>query len=254
MNTIGLLGGMSWESTAIYYRLINQLARLHRGRLHSAPLLLWSADFEDIRRLQIAGEWDKTAEILATAARQLERAGARLLLLCTNTMHKVAAEIEAAVSIPLLHLADVTAARIKHAGFRRVGFLGSRYAMEQDFYIGRLMRQHLTVCTPAAADRDMIDHVIFDELCNGIVSDDSRRRFLRVIEYLRRCGAEAVIAGCTEICMLVQQRHTNLPLFDTTRIHAEEAVRWALSASRVAPAAPRRARAAAAQPRRANSR
>jgi aspartate racemase len=255
MNTIGLLGGMSWESTAIYYRLINQLARLHRGRLHSAPLLIWSADFEDIRRLQIAGEWHKTGEILAAAARQLERAGARLLLLCTNTMHKVAPEIEAAISIPLLHLADVTAARIKRAGFRRVGFLGSRWAMEQDFYIGRLTRQHLTVCTPAAADRDMIDHVIFAELCNGVVSDESRRRFLQVIEYLRRRGAEAVIAGCTEICMLVQQRHTSLPFFDTTRIHAEEAVRWALSTSRVAPPAPpRRARAAAAQPRRANSR
>src|SRR5215472_2103678 len=169
MNTIGLLGGMSWESTAIYYRLINQLARFQRGRLHSAPLLIWSADFEDIRRLQVAGEWYKTAEILAAAACQLERAGARLLLLCTNTMHKVAAEIEAAVSIPLLHLADVTAARIKRAGFQRVGFLGSRYAMEQDFYTGRLTRQHLTVCTPAAADRDMIDHVIFDELCNGVV-------------------------------------------------------------------------------------
>jgi aspartate racemase len=255
MNTIGLLGGMSWESTAIYYRLINQLARVQRGRLHSAPLLLWSADFEDIRALQVSGQWSKTAQILAPAARNLERAGAQLLLLCTNTMHKVAAEIEAAVSIPLLHLADVTAARISRAGFRRVGFLGSRYAMEQDFYIGRLTRQHaFTVCTPAAADRDMIDHVIFDELCNGIISDESRQRFLQVIEHLRRRGAEAVIAGCTEIGLLVQQRHTRLPFFDTTRIHAEEAVRWALSGSRAARAAPRRARAVPAHPRRANSR
>jgi aspartate racemase len=255
MNTIGLLGGMSWESTAIYYRLINQLARVQRGRLHSAPLLMWSADFECIRRLQVAGQWDKTAAILAAAARKLERAGAELLLLCTNTMHKVAAEIEEAVSIPLLHLADVTAARISRAGFRRVAFLGSRYAMEQDFYIGRLTRQHaLTVYTPTAADRDMIDHVIFDELCHGIVSDESRRRFLQVIEYLRHRGAEAVIAGCTEIGMLVQQRHTRLPYFDTTRIHAEEAVRWALAGSRAAPDPRRRTRAAAAQPRRANSR
>ena len=255
MNTIGLLGGMSWESTAIYYRLINQLARFQRGRLHSAPLLIWSADFEDIRRLQVAGEWYKTAEILAAAACQLERAGARLLLLCTNTMHKVATEIEAAVSIPLLHVADVTAARIRHAGFQRVGFLGSRYAMEQDFYVGRLTRQHaLTVFTPTAVDRDMIDQVIFGELCHGIVSDDSRRRFLQVIEHLHRRGAEAVIAGCTEIGMLVQQRHTRLPFFDTTRIHAEEAVRWALASSRAAPAAQRRARATPAHPRRANSR
>jgi aspartate racemase len=255
MNTIGLLGGMSWESTAIYYRLINQLARVQRGRLHSAPLLIWSADFEDIRRRQLAGQWARAAEILATAARKLERAGAQLLLLCTNTMHKVATEIESAVSIPLLHVADVTAARIRHAGFERVGFLGSRYAMEQDFYIGRLTRDHgLTVCTPAAADRDMIDRVIFDELCNGIVSDESRQRFLQVIESLRRRGAEAVIAGCTEIGMLVQQRHTRLPFFDTTRIHAEEAVRWALASSRPAAVAQRRARAAAAQPRRANSR
>jgi aspartate racemase len=235
MNTIGLLGGMSWESTAIYYRLINQLTRVHRGRLHSAPLLIWSADFEDIRRLQLVGQWDKTADILAAAARRLESAGARLLLLCTNTMHKVAAEIEAAVSIPLLHVADVTAARIRRAGFTRVGFLGSRYAMEEDFYIGRLTRDHgLMVRTPAAADRDLIDQVIFDELCNGIVSDESRRRFLQIIEQLRRRGAEAVIAGCTEIGMLVQQRHTRLPLFDTTRIHAEEAVRWALVNSRPA--------------------
>jgi aspartate racemase len=254
MNTIGLLGGMSWESTAIYYRLINQLARFQCGRLHSAPLLMWSADFEEIRRLQVAGEWDKAAEILAAAACRLECAGAGLLVLCTNTMHKVAAQIEAAVSIPLLHLADVTAARIKRAGFQRVGFLGTRYAMEQDFYIGRLARQHLTVCTPTAADRDMIDHVIFDELCNGTVSDASRQRFLRVIEYLRHRGAEAVIAGCTEIGMLVQQRHTRLPFFDTTRIHAEEAVRWALSTSRARPRGLRRARAASAQLRRANSR
>jgi aspartate racemase len=240
MDTIGLLGGMSWESTAIYYRLINQLTRAHRGRLHSAPLLIWSADFADIRRLQVTGQWDKTAEVLTDAARRLESAGARLLLLCTNTMHKVAADIEAAVSIPLLHLADVTAARIKRAGFQRVGLLGTRYAMEEDFYIGRLACRHgLTVCTPAAADRDMIDQVIFEELCGGIVSDKSRQRFLQVIEQLRRRGAEAVIAGCTEIGMLVQQRHTTLPLLDTTRIHAEEAVRWALVTARsAAPAAP----------------
>jgi len=188
MNTIGLLGGMSWESTAIYYRLINQLTRVHRGRLHSAPLLIWSVDFENIRTLQVAGQWDKSADILAAAARRLERAGARLLLLCTNTMHKVAPEIEAA---------------------------------------------------------GMIDQVIFEELCNGIVSDESRRRFLQVIEQLRRRGAEAVIAGCTEIGMLVQQRHLRLPLFDTTRIHAEEAVRWALVNSRSSPRAQPRARAPA---------
>jgi len=241
MKTIGLLGGMSWESTAIYYRLINQLTRRHRGGLHSAPLLMWSADFEDIRALQVAGQWGKTAAILACAAGRLESAGARLLLLCTNTMHKVAAEIEAAVSIPLLHLADVTAARIKRSGFQRVGFLGSRYAMEEDFYIGRLRRRHgLTVCTPAAADRAVVDQVIFGELCSGIVSEESRRRFLQVIEQLRRRGAEAVIAGCTEIGMLVEQRHITLPLFDTTRIHAEEAVRWALAPSRSARQAPRR--------------
>jgi len=230
MNTIGLLGGMSWESTAIYYRLINQLTRVNRGRLHSAPLLMWSADFEEIRRLQQEGHWQRAADILAAAARKLESAGARLLLLCTNTMHKVAAEIEEAVSIPLLHLADVTAERIKCWGLKRVAFLGSRYAMEEDFYIGRLTRDHgLTVLTPNAADRELIDRVIFSELCNGIVSDESRRDFLQVIEYLSGKGAEGVIAGCTEIGMLVEQRHTKLPLFDTTRIHAEEAVRWALT-------------------------
>jgi aspartate racemase len=254
MNTIGLLGGMSWESTAIYYRLINQLTRVQRGPLHSAPLLIWSADFADIRRLQVAGQWDESAAILAAAAQQLERAGAQLLLLCTNTMHKVAAEIEAAVSIPLLHLADVTAARIKRAGLQRVGFLGSRYAMEEDFYIGRLTRQHgLTVCTPSAADRDMIDRVIFEELCNGVISDQSRRRFLQVIEQLRRRGAAAVIAGCTEIGMLVQQRHLRLPLFDTTRIHAEEAVRWALASARSTSAARPRVRARAVSPARTHT-
>jgi aspartate racemase len=232
MNMIGLLGGMSWESTAVYYRLINQLTRRSRGRLHSAPLLVWSVDFEEIRSLQLNGHWDTAAEILTAAARKLESAGARLLLLCTNTMHKVAAEIQAAVSIPLLHLADVTAERVTRQGFRKVGFLGTRYAMEQDFYIGRLTRDHsLEVVVPGAADRHMINRVIFDELCNGIVTDESRSNFLEVIESLRQDGAEAVIAGCTEIGLLVEQRHTRLPLFDTTRIHAEEAVRTALAMS-----------------------
>lgn len=230
MDTIGLLGGMSWESTAIYYRLINQLTRVHRGRLHSAPLLIWSADFEEIRWLQREAQWQRAGEVLASAARKLEDAGARLLLLCTNTMHKVAADIEAAVSIPLLHLADVTAERIKRRGFRRVAFLGTAYSMEEDFYTGRLTREHgLTVLTPNAADRQLVNRVIFEELCKGIVSEASRENYLEVIESLREKGAEAVIAGCTEIGMLVEQRHTVLPLFDTTRIHAEEAVRRALA-------------------------
>ena len=230
MKTIGLLGGMSWESTATYYRLINELTRVSRGRLHSAPLLIWSADFEEIRRLQKEGHWDRAADILPGAAHKLENAGARLLLLCTNTMHKVAAAIEEAVSIPLLHLADVTAERIKRFGVGRVAFLGTRYSMEEDFYTGRLTRDHgLTVLTPTAGDREAIDRVIFGELCNGIVNDESRRNFLPVIEDLSSKGAEGVIAGCTEIGMLLEQRHTKLPLFDTTRIHAEEAVRWALA-------------------------
>jgi len=230
MKTIGLLGGMSWESTSTYYRLINQLTRLRRGRLHSAPLLIWSADFEEIRRLQREGRWERAGEILAAAARKLESAGARLLLLCTNTMHKVAAQIQQEVSIPMLHLADVTAERIKRWGLKHIAFLGTRYSMEDDFYIGRLTRNHgLTVLTPNAADRDLIDRVIFNELCNGMVSEESRRDFLRVIDYLGNTGAEAVIAGCTEIGMLIEQQHISLPFFDTTRIHVEEAVRWALA-------------------------
>jgi aspartate racemase len=241
MRTIGLLGGMSWESTATYYRVINQLTRTHRGRLHSAPLVVWSADFETIRALQLTAQWDKAAAILASAAGALERAGAELLVLCTNTMHRVAAEIEAAVSIPLLHVADITAERVRRAGLQSVAFLGTRYAMEEDFYVGRLTRRHgLTVYTPTAEQRVMIDQVIFDELCRGVVSDESRQKFLRLIEDLRCRGAQAVIAGCTEIGLLVEQRHLRLPYFDTTRIHAEEAVRWALEASPAASAQRRR--------------
>jgi aspartate racemase len=229
---------MSWESTSTYYRLINQLTRVHLGGLHSAPLLVWSADFEEIERLMREGRWEKAGDIVAVAARNLESAGARLLLLCCNTMHKVAAQIEEPVSIPMLHLADVTAERIKRRGLRHVALLGTRYTMEEDFYVGRLTRNHgLRVLTPKPADRELIDRVIFDELCKGTVCDASRKHFLRVIEYLGNSGAEGVIAGCTEIGMLIEQRHMSLPFFDTTRIHAEEAVRWALAK----PWTPRRA-------------
>jgi aspartate racemase len=238
MDTIGLLGGMSWESTSIYYRLINQLTRLHLDGLHSAPLLIWSADFEEIERLMREGRWETAGDIVAVAARNLESAGARLLLLCCNTMHKVAPQIEEAVSIPMLHIADVTAERIKRRGLRHIALLGTRYTMEEDFYVGRLTRNHgLRVLTPKPADRELIDRVIFDELCTGTVRNESREYFLRVIEYLGNSGAEGVIAGCTEIGMLIEQRHMSLPLFDTTHIHAEEAVRCALAK----PWTPRRA-------------
>jgi len=229
MDTIGLLGGMSWESTSIYYRLINQITRLHCGGLHSAPLLVWSANFEEIERLMREGRWETAGDIVAVAARNLESAGAQLLVLCCNTMHKVAPQIQEAISIPMLHIADVTAERIKRRGLRQVALLGTRYTMEEDFYVGRLTRNHgLRVLTPEPADRQLIDRIIFDELCKGTVRDESRRHFLRVIEYLGNSGAEGVIAGCTEIGMLIKQGDMSLPLFDTTRIHSGEAVRRAM--------------------------
>ena len=228
MKTIGLLGGMSWESTALYYRLINEETRRRVGGLHSAPILLHSFDFHEIERLQANGDWPGAADRLAHAARGLERAGADVLLICTNTMHKVAGEVAAAVAIPLLHLADATAERILEAGFDRVGLLGTRYTMEQDFYTGRLRGAGIDVRVPAAEGRAVVNRVIYDELCHGVVSETSREAFLETIGELVAGGAQAIIEGCTEIGMLVDETHTDVPLFDTTRIHAEQAVAFAL--------------------------
>ena len=228
MKTIGLLGGMSWESTALYYRLINEETRRKLGGLHSARIVLISLDFHEVEVLQHRGDWAAAGELLASAARRAEAAGADFLLICTNTMHKVANEVAASIEIPLLHLADATAGRIVDAGITTVGLLGTRFTMEHDFYKERLQARGIEVLTPPVAGRELIHRVIFEELCVGVVNTESRAAFLGIIDDLTQRGAAAIIAGCTEIGMLVTKEHTDVMLFDTTRIHAEQAVARAL--------------------------
>lgn len=229
MKTIGLIGGMSWESSLEYYRIINEGVKRKLGGFHSAECLMFSVDFAAIEVLQHKGDWDKLAWILSQAALRLEAGGANFLVLCTNTMHKVAPAIEAAVNIPLLHIADPTAERIKAGGFKKVGLLGTRFTMEEDFYRGRLEKKHgLEVLVPDEADRAMVHHVIYYELCDGRLQEESRKKFAGVIEKLAAAGAQGVILGCTEIGLLVKQKDSALPLFDTTIIHAEAAVDYAL--------------------------
>ncbi|MCU0561884.1 MAG: aspartate/glutamate racemase family protein [Desulfobacterales bacterium] len=230
MKTIGLIGGMSWESTVPYYRLINETVRERLGGLHSAKILLYSVDFHDIEQLMQREEWAEVSIALAKAAALLESAGAELLVLCTNTMHKVAGAIEAAVSIPFLHIIDPTAEAIKRAGFATVGLLGTRFTMEQPFYRDRLQARHgLRVLTPDAGERARVHRVIFEELCLGKVVEASRRDYAEVIERLAARGAEAVILGCTEIALLIGRKACAVPLFDTTSLHARRAAEWALS-------------------------
>ena len=220
---------MSWESTALYYRWINELVKQQRGKLHSAKIAMVSVDFQQIEELQHQDEWEMAGDLLSTAARQVQSAGADFLLICTNTMHRVAPQIENALDIPLLHIADATADAVRQHGIRTIGLLGTKFTMEQDFYAGRLSKRHgLDVITPDAADREIVHRVIYDELVQGIVKDESRREFLRIMDGLRARGAQGVIEGCTEIVMLVQQPHTNIPLFDTTMLHAQKAVEMAL--------------------------
>ena len=229
MKTIGLLGGMSWESTATYYRLVNEGVKSALGGLHSAKLCLYSVDFDEIETLQHAGDWGKTADILSDAARGVAAAGADFLVLCTNTMHKVAPEIERRIPIPLLHIADATAEVIVSQGIESIGLLGTKFTMEEDFYRGRLENNYaLNVLIPDDTDRDIAHHVIYSELCQGQIHADSRARYLDIIGKLSKAGAQAIILGCTEIALLVQQDHTPVPLYDTTQIHAEGAVKLAL--------------------------
>lgn len=229
MKTIGLLGGMSWESTLSYYQALNEGVKAALGGLHSVRLCLYSVDFAEIERLQHAGDWDATAEILSQAARNVEAGGADFLLIGTNTMHKVAPQIAAAISIPLLHIADATAQRLVVDGIHRVGLLGTRFTMEQEFYKGRITEEFgIEVLVPDVTQRDLVHEVIYTELCVGQVKETSRQGYLEIIASLHAQGAEAVILGCTEIALLVQQSHTSVPLYDTTAIHAEEAVKWAL--------------------------
>jgi len=228
MRRIGLIGGMSWESTAVYYRLLNQLVREELGGLHSAECVLYSVDFAEIQAMQASGSWDVAAERLSNAARLLEGAGVDMVLICTNTMHKVADVVEASVSVPLLHLADTTAEAVRAAGVRTVGLLGTAFTMEQDFYRDRLASHGLEVLVPEAEDRGLVHRVIFDELCLGVVQDASREAFRAVIDRLTERGAAGVILGCTEIELLVGQDDSPVPVFPTTRLHAEAAVRLAL--------------------------
>ena len=229
MKTIGLIGGMSWESTVPYYRIINETVRTLRGGLHSARIVLVSVDFDEVERLQRAGDWEAAGVLLADCARRLERAGADFIVLCTNTMHKVAPAIEAAVSIPLFHIADPTAEAIRAAGLRTVGLLGTRFTMEQDFYRARLEREHgLRVVVPNEEDRALVHRVIYEELCQGRVLDASREAYRAVIRRLVDDGAEAVILGCTEIALLVGAADSPVPVFDTTQLHATKAAEYAL--------------------------
>ena len=230
MKTLGLMGGMSWESSVPYYQLINQRVKQRLGGLHSARIILYSVDFADVEALQMAGQWDAAGALLAGVAQKLAAAGADALVLCSNTMHKVAPAIEAAVSIPLLHIADPTALAIVQAGFTTVGLLGTRFTMAQDFYRSRLEHQHrLRVLIPPPPERELVHQIIYQELCQGQINAASRQTYLRIIAGLQAQGAQAIILGCTEIAMLVEPQHCAVPLFDTTALHARSAADWALA-------------------------
>ncbi|WP_447957448.1 aspartate/glutamate racemase family protein [Vreelandella sp. EE7] len=231
MRTIGVLGGMSWESTQSYYKALNEGINEALGGLHSASIAMVSVDFAEIEALQRAGDWDGAGQYLAEAAKRVEGAGAGCLLLATNTMHKVAPAIEQAIRIPLLHIADATGERCQKDGISRVGLLGTRFTMEQDFYKARLKQRYgIDVVIPDEAQRESVHRVIFEELCRGKIFDASRQRYLEIIDALKAQGAEAVVLGCTEIALLVDQTHSPVPLLDTTTLHAQKAVAWALEA------------------------
>ena len=231
MKTLGLIGGMSWESTVPYYRLINEGVRDRLGGLHSARLVLHSVDFAEIEHLQRIGDWDAAGDLLARSARALKVAGAQALVLCTNTMHKVAPAIESAVDLPLLHIADATGQAACQLGVQRVGLLGTRFTMEQDFYKARLTERHgLQVLVPTPAEREQVHRIIYEELCMGQIHASSREVYRQVIDGLVRAGAQAVILGCTEIGLLLDPQDSAVPLLDTTALHAQAAVQWALTA------------------------
>ena len=231
MKTIGMIGGMSWESSLEYYRILNQTVSARLGGLHSARCILTSVDFAEIEVLQREGRWDESGQRMAAAAASLERAGADVVILCTNTMHKLVDDIQAAIQIPFLHIADATAERVKAAGIQRIGLLGTRFTMEEDFYRGRLEQRHqLTVFTPPPAQRETVHRVIYDELCLGQIREESRAAYREIIADLAAAGAQGILLGCTEIELLVRPEDSTLPLFPTTRIHAEAAVDWALTA------------------------
>lgn len=232
MKTIGLIGGMSWESTAEYYRILNEEVKRQLGGLHSAKCILVSLDFEEIETLQAQGAWEQAGEILSSAAAALEGAGADFILICTNTMHKVAGAVERNIKIPLLHIGDATAAKVKNAGIQKIGLLGTQYTMEMDFYKSRLAASGLDVLVPEESERKEINRIIFEELCLGEIREKSKSYFLMAIENLLKSGAEGIVLGCTEIGMLIKVEDTTAPLFDTTLIHAVTAVEKALGKER----------------------
>lgn len=223
MKTIGLIGGMSWESTVTYYQIINETVRDGLGGLHSAKILLYSVDFAEIEECQAKGEWERSGEILADAAMRLESAGADFIVICTNTMHKVVNQIQAKIRIPIVHIADATAEALLQAGITKTALLGTKYTMTQDFYKDRLVQKGISVVIPNEKEIEKVNDVIYNELCLGIVSDESREDYIRVIERLKEEGAQAVILGCTEIGLLISQSDSVLPVFDTTQIHAKAA-------------------------------
>jgi len=230
MKTIGLLGGMSWESSAVYYQLINEKVRETLGGTYSAKSVMYSVEFHEMETLQHAEDWNKLTEIMIDAAQKVERAGADFLVICTNTMHKMVPEIKEKISIPILHIADATAEKIKEKGIKKIGLLGTNFTMTQDFYKGRLEEEHwLKVITPNETDRQIIHDIIYNELILGNIKDESRKKYQVIIEKLKNQGAEGVILGCTEIPLLIKQKDSPIPIFDTTKIHAEKAVEFALN-------------------------
>ena len=228
MKRIGLLGGMSWESTVTYYQMINEAVKRRLGGLHSAELVLYSVDFAEIEKCQAEGDWERSGEILGEAAAALERAGAEMILICTNTMHKVAPQIQANIQVPLVHIAEATADELNRRGIRRAALLGTKYTMTQDFYKAKLVEAGIEVLVPDEADMETVNGVIYQELCLGEIRAESKEKFLAIIRRLESQGAEGVILGCTEIGLLVKQEDVELPVFDTTLIHGEKAVEMAL--------------------------
>ena len=231
MKTIGLLGGMSWESTVTYYRIINETVKEKLGGLHSAKIVMYSVDFAEIEACQANGDWEKSGRILSDAAAALEKAGANFIVICTNTMHKTAPAIQARISVPILHIADATAEALIRNGIKRVGLLGTKYTLTQDFYKDRIAAKGLDVLVPEPAQIERVNAVIYDELCLGIVSEKSKKEYLRIIADLKSRGAEAVILGCTEIGLLISQEDSDIPVFDTAKIHAQLAAQKAVEST-----------------------
>lgn len=228
MKTMGLIGGMSWESTVTYYKIINETVKEKLGGLHSAKCILYSIDFQEIEECQANGNWEKSGEILGEAANNLEKAGADFIVICTNTMHKVINQIKEKISIPILHIAEMTAEKILEKGLKNIALLGTKYTMEQDFYKSKLIEKGINVIIPDKNDIEIINKVIYDELCLGTINSNSKKKFLEIVDKLRSKGAEGIILGCTEIGLLIKNEDTDVPLFDTAVIHAEEAAIYSI--------------------------